>query len=354
MSAPTPEAQIKFLSCLQRLLAEGQFVATYKFALLVALADISVEDGDDSGNPLVVETTKIAEKFIRAYWRHAMPYVPKGQDIAEGMVLMQNTGRQAELISMIATAGATTQHSLAAMTRRRKEWDQLVRTADRIVRNMPLWKLQTVGRQPMNFLYDNIGTGTSITLKPGVVFCFRKFYDLITDLVRGAWLRYIRRENVGVLGETTDLHEFLFGSERVLLNLLQPMLRDVQSGRCFYCRKELAPRPSQVDHFVPWTRYPVDLGHNFVLAHDGCNSAKSDRLAAAEHLDAWVERNRLFGKQMSEEFERVKMAYGLSSSVQIARWAYSQTYSVKGLTWVRGNDLVPLPDGWDSLLKLSI
>ena len=34
-----------------------------------------------------------------------------------------------------------------------------------------------------------------------------------------------------------------------------------------------------VDHFISWSRYTTDLGHNFVLAHPGCNSQKSDYLA---------------------------------------------------------------------------
>ena len=37
---PSPEQQIKFLVNLQRLLDEGLFVASYKFALLLALADL--------------------------------------------------------------------------------------------------------------------------------------------------------------------------------------------------------------------------------------------------------------------------------------------------------------------------
>lgn len=48
MSPPTADQQIKFLTNIQRLLAEGQFVATYKYALLLALADIAIESGDDS------------------------------------------------------------------------------------------------------------------------------------------------------------------------------------------------------------------------------------------------------------------------------------------------------------------
>ncbi len=45
--APSPTEQLKFLQKIQRLINEGGFVATYKFALLYAIADIAVEDGDD-------------------------------------------------------------------------------------------------------------------------------------------------------------------------------------------------------------------------------------------------------------------------------------------------------------------
>ena len=40
MPQPTPERQIEFLTNLQQLLSEGLFVATYKYALLMALADM--------------------------------------------------------------------------------------------------------------------------------------------------------------------------------------------------------------------------------------------------------------------------------------------------------------------------
>jgi hypothetical protein len=45
---PTPDEQIAFLTKVQRILSEGQFTATYKYALLLALADLAVEVGDDS------------------------------------------------------------------------------------------------------------------------------------------------------------------------------------------------------------------------------------------------------------------------------------------------------------------
>ena len=43
----------------------------------------------------------------------------------------------------------------------------------------------------------------------------------------------------------------------------------------------------------PWSRYPIDLGHNFVLAHAGCNGAKAYHTRRqAMRLGRWVERNR--------------------------------------------------------------
>lgn len=48
---PTPDFQLELLSKLQRLFSEGDFTATYKFALLIALADLAVELGHDERPP---------------------------------------------------------------------------------------------------------------------------------------------------------------------------------------------------------------------------------------------------------------------------------------------------------------
>ena len=66
-----------FLTNLQRLLAEGKFTVTYKYALLLALADIAVEMGDDSDQSLTVSSREIGDKFIHYYWRQVVPYVPR-------------------------------------------------------------------------------------------------------------------------------------------------------------------------------------------------------------------------------------------------------------------------------------
>ena len=95
---PSPDEQLRFLNNVQKVLDEGDFVSTYKFALLMALADISIELGDDAGDELIIEVTQIGEKFIQYYWGQSASF-PLLNDGSE--VLFQNTGRQAAVVSKI-------------------------------------------------------------------------------------------------------------------------------------------------------------------------------------------------------------------------------------------------------------
>ena len=350
MGQPTPEFQIQFLSNLQRLLTEGLFVATYKYALLMALADICIEQGREDEGALELPTRLIAEKVIHYYWRQSMPFAPQAAP-AQDQVLRQNTGRQAGIIKLIVEARGRYNGSITEACRDERNWKALVSEVDAVVRVMPLWKLQTVGSERLDFLYENTGKGSRIVLKPGVAYCFRKHYPLVADLVKGAWARYVRRFNLPAMGSTTDLHEFLFGSERASLAVVKPILNEFQKGECFYCRRSLRDESAQVDHFIPWSRYPVDLGHNFVLAHASCNAKKSDRLACAGHLDAWAEHAGRLAPEMGREFNRGGIIHDFSTSARIVNWAYSQTFACRGLTWVRSDELQALPPDWDRSLQ---
>jgi hypothetical protein len=84
---------------------------------------------------------------------------------------------------------------------------------------MPLWKLQTVGAERLEFLYENLDRGHQIRLKPGVAYCLRAFYRLLRDLIQGAWVRFVQDINASKLGSITDLGTFLFGEERAALGI---------------------------------------------------------------------------------------------------------------------------------------
>ena len=50
-------------------------------------------------------------------------------------------------------------------------------------------------------------------------------------------------------------------------------------------------RYTEVDHFIPWARYPDNGIDNQVVAHGPCNRHKRDFLAASGHEQRWAERN---------------------------------------------------------------
>lgn len=343
---PTASEQLAFLRSLQRLMDEGSFVASYKFALLHAIADLCLVKGDDSGAELELSTSEIAEQFIRLYWPQVVPYSAS----AEQPILSQNTGRQAAIVREVAEQRARYQGSLADLERSPTDWGHLLREVERTVRKMPLWKLQTVRSGRLEFLYENREAGQVIRLQPGVAYCFRAFYPMLTDMIEGAWSQFVQQRNRKHLGQVVDLRSFLFGSRRKSLDAYRPLLRDVQEGRCFYCKREIKSR-SEVDHFIPWRLYSLDLGHNFVLAHPGCNSSKSDLLAAEKHLERWTERTHTWRDELVAGFDRLRVLHDWPKSRQIAHWAYGQAHEAGRQVWVGAKlDLKPLSGGWRTIL----
>lgn len=346
---PTAEEQIRFLQNLQHLLEDGQFVSTYKFALLLSLADLAVEKGDDNDESLTIDSRQIAGKFIQYYWDQAIPYPSRG---GSDRILQQNTGQQAAIINEAISLRETFGGSYARAIRNTSDWKPLLTKIAAIIRVMPLWKLQFIGGHVNDFLYENTGKGDRITLKSGIPYCLRKFHGQIHSMVRDAWVRWIRKTkaNQPILGQTVDLDEFLFGSDRKPLSEFNSFLRDQQDGYCFYCGKSMGNK-SEVDHFIPWVRYPLDLGHNFVLAHGVCNNSKRDHLAAVPHLEKWVLRNHDNGETLESYFTQKDIPHDLISTERIAQWAYQQADNMGGQVWIeKGSEIQPLGNNWKNLL----
>jgi 5-methylcytosine-specific restriction endonuclease McrA len=351
MGLPDDREQLQFLFKIQRLLGEGSFTASYKFALLNALADIAVEKGHDTGDPLWISIEDIAEKFIQYYWPQSAPYPSTGGSIR---IIQQNTDRQAEIIRHIMEARTTADGSLAKHKLNKPGYRRLVKKVARVAEKMPLFKLQTLGREQVEFLYPNKIINKGIELLPGVSFSLRQFHLIIRDLIQTAWVRFVHRvrANQDILGQVKDLSEFLFGSERADLSAFTGILVDQQHGECFYCQKSLK-NSLAVDHFIPWSRYPVDLGHNLVLTHQTCNLAKSDTLAGVSHLERWWDRNEKFGKDLSNIFDSRNLIHQLDATREICCWAYGMAETNGAQVWVARDQLEKLGLEWRAITGCS-
>lgn len=349
MSAPTPAEQVAFLGNIERLLNEGLFTATYKYALLVALADLAVERGTDDDSELELPISAIGEKFVEMYWRQAMPFTGVVAD-GGGGTLKQNAGRQAAMITRLTKAQRAAPTLVAARCSR--AWPRIVNEATSLVTIMPLWRLQRLGKNDCEFLYARGKRRGAILLKPGIAANFRRFHGLVVRMAQSEWLRFVhnRPENSWLLGPTGQLSEFLFGSERRALARLLPGLRDLQHGSCFYCRTPLR-QSGEVDHFIPWSRYPRDLGHNFVVAHRGCNAAKRDLLAAERHLERWVERSGTSEGDLADISTDAGFINDWPTSRSVALWSYSHADTVGANVWVAAGDTEALSGRWQALLR---
>lgn len=337
--APPPEAQLLFLTKLQRLFNEGDFVATYKYALLMALAELSVEYGSDSGDSLVLSHDQIAIKFIELYWQQSAPY-SSGRPGTSTSILFQNTGNQAAVITAIHAFrqkhGGVTLGSARALP----AFLSLVTRVARTVADQPIRYLQNFAGKTDAFLYER--RREAVCLLPNVPFCLRRFQPLVTQLARTHWVQHVKRnrQNVPVLGDADDLEEFLFETPRLTLSTIAASLREIANNRCFYCGDKVYQ--VEVDHFIPFSLYPRDLMHNFVLAHPTCNRSKSDTLAAKVHLDHWVDYTHRYTVEIADVGKRAGVIADITASLAVTRWGYEMAAASGAQAWLKAGKFEPI------------
>lgn len=348
-SPPSPEFQLAFLAKLQRLFTEGEFTATYKFALLICLADLAVELGADDGSALPLSIRQIAERFIYHYWNHISPYRTSSTDVEAG-VLIQNVGKQAAVLTAIAKFRTSTGTSTITQAKRASGYTQLVTSVAATVSAQPLNYLQNFGGTCDPFLYVRSGRG-GVQLKPGIAYCLRRFYPLVQQLSRSHWTAHIKsnRRNHALFSDTGDLEEFLFSASRQSLAVLGQGLLKLDGDRCFYCGNALSD--IDVDHFIPFSLYPRDLAHNFVLAHPSCNRSKSDSLAAHHHLERWLERILKFEENLLEIGASVGLPGERLTLERVATWGYSNACAAGGHAWLSPAKYEPINSKYLTLLN---
>ena len=262
------------------ILEEGSFSATYKFALFTAILDLCIENTDRHGVPPETLTTRqLAERVVELYWNHADPYGSHGT-LRQGGV---RAGNQAEILRRIQMDRARWADARSETVHRARqahpiEFTELVDFVEWKLIEMPIPRLQVLGRQEDRFLYDyNWSQGVRrssvsayqrgqpsdfdnrLLLRPGVAELLVRLNGVLRPLFRREWAVMVAGMNR--LPEA-ELEDFLFGSERVSLEAVRGPLRELQDDRCFYCRR-LDCQPSRRRPLHPvvavrgrWTRQP--------------------------------------------------------------------------------------------------
>jgi len=299
---------ITFAERVMALLDEGSFNATYKFAVLLGIMDVCIEQTSITGDPPnSITTRQLAERVASLYWGQTLPFqVAQG----EAKELRQNKGGQAEIVSEIITYQA--KHKLrASSTLRRAQaidiesYQSFIHKIEWKLIEMPLPKLQRIAGHYSPFIYqinwsDDVkkahafqrgglyaqGFDNRLHLQPNVGRYFATLNSLLRPLIYRQWAAMVARINKL---DDARLEAHLFGFDRISTKKTHGVLQEIQSQRCFFCHNKLG-KDFDVDHFIPWTRYPNNCLENFVLAHSKCNRNKRHYLASEEHLENWLLR----------------------------------------------------------------
>jgi hypothetical protein len=338
-----PEAlnAIGFAERVLTLLDEGSYNTTYKFAVLLGLMDLVIEKSNKDGSLAnTVTTRQLAEKVIEIYWNHVSVYA--------GMCgeLLQGKSGQAEILGQIKKFRE--KNGYATLFKSRifdfSGYKSLVDYTEKKLIEMPLPRVQYFGKQEIRFIYDiayskvapmdlcevtahqrglNSEFDNRIHLLPHVADYLVNLNGLLRPIIQRTWAMEVAKINKL---EESRLEKFLFGAERAGAAKLAPALREFQNNKCFYCGKPfgVTSKLPEVDHFVPWARFPNDGLANYVLAHSACNGSKSDHIAAIDHFAEWMRRNHSATELSDLQHIAVAHNWDLKSqeSVNIAKTLY--------------------------------
>ncbi len=143
---------VRFAEKMMVLLDRGGRTATYKFAVLMALMDLCLEQSaGDGGAPQMVTTRQLAAKIVELYWGHTRLYAGR-------QALRQNTGGQARIITLISEFRTQRTPDPTCSLYRASQYDEaafarLVHEVEWKLVQMPLPKLQRVGKHLHSFIY---------------------------------------------------------------------------------------------------------------------------------------------------------------------------------------------------------
>lgn len=340
-----------FLDRVLVLLAQGSFTATYKYSLLLALIDLCVEGTAEGLPPTSVTTHQVAERLVGLYWPHTRPYAEKGQ-------LTQNRGGQAGILKEITAFRQRVPGHTPEQARRADPaaYARMLFEVEFIAAFQPIPRLQLIGGQHRPFLYQiqwtiEQNSGARIEDLPllqkrhlrdpafdnrlvflsGVPDQLVALSAVLRPLIQRQWSDLVARIN-GL--PEHHLEGFLFGAERVDLGPVRQPLMDLQDHRCFYCGRAVSPGDAHVDHFLPWSRVPLDDLGNLVVADSRCNLSKRDFLVGGEIVSQWSTRD-------PEALDRIRRDHDWDYNPDRTRAAASVVYRQlsPGVPLWRGKDL---------------
>jgi hypothetical protein len=311
---------IQLLLSIQELLRDSRYTTSYKFAVLRVLCDLSIEMSPGTSR-IPIQT--VAERFVRLYWRQALPLeVPGANRVGATVLVDVGQGGSAAKPARVLTLVRRWQSAENSRFLARGPGARLAdysRTAVSLLKRDVLHRLQADDRQ---FLYRWPGDGNSLEMVPGVLGTMRSLHAVLCDLIESHWVRWVEARNPGLPGSSA-LRDHLFGGQRADVQGVIDGLLELQKGKSFYSRTKISRRALHIDHFIPWSLSRHDAVGNLVLCTPAENLKWSDALKPSILRDRWRNRNERFAEQLMQIAIQARLRWDPAATNEVAIWAYS-------------------------------
>lgn len=304
------------LERIQDLLRDSRYTTTYKFAVLHALCDLSLELAPGERR---LALDRLAERTIELYWQQVVPFHPPGSRAS--IALRMATGGRAAAVTLVDRMHAKHDGRLSG-ARRSGRMRDYTKSMLAVLRKDVLKRLQPAGIEP--FLYRVPVSGDELELLPGVPETLRRFSGLLTDMIEARWTAWVEQRNPEVAGSDM-LRRHLFAPNREVLRAVVPMMLDLQTATCFYSGARLTARTAEVDHFLPWSLTHNNSVGNLVLATKTANLKKRDSLPTAAHKRKWESRNSHHAAALAQLAGETGLPWQPDGLAQLADWLYRRS-----------------------------
>ena len=284
---------------IEGILNRDRKVATYKFALFRALAEIATQEPRAGrwlpGGRVAVGIDRIAARWLVYYWPifASERFIPQSQ--SEGKGQNQPVAFRASLTALMGAyvaqgehGGLAAWHAASAAGRLSKDLARLQQAALRSIAN-------TIRSGPVAFAGGALATGPVFEFHPktrSVVMAADLWRELcllghwIIDAVIVRWAalteRFAHRQGIRS-GEILPLLLARPTHERATAMARQIYL-DAGVKRCVWSMRSLDGRHFAVDHVIPFALWGNNDLWNLLPAHPAVNGEKSDRLPSGELL----------------------------------------------------------------------
>ena len=316
---PTADPGIQLLLSIQGLLRDSRFTTSYKFAVLRVLCDLSIELSPKVSR---IPLPAVAERFLRLYWRQALPLEVPAAGQPRGSALFDvgqggSAARPARVLTLVRRWQSAEDSRAIARGPDARLVDYSCAAISLLKRDV-LHRLQPADRQ---FLYRWPGDGESLEMVPGVLGAMRSLHGVLCDLIESHWVRWVEARNPDLPGSSA-LRDHLFGCRRADVQGVVEGLLDLQQGRSFYSRTAIARGSLHVDHIIPWSLSRHDAVGNLVLCTPAENLKWSDILKPPALRDKLRLRNEQFAEQLKQIANQTRLRWDPAATTEVSDWAY--------------------------------